>query len=351
MNIITVSLRLRFRAALAAFLATAILGPVQSSFAGLTLTSSSGSADFGVYSTVIDEIPPSTFKADGSLQSPGFGLPVLNALVAGLPNQSTSPGSLVPGYTATSTTTSNPSGNGVPTIFGTSATEMTASGTGQGTLLPQGGILWSSKTNLSDKLTSANTNEASVSIFYASATYKNNTSSTVDLAQGTFGTLLNIKGTLGSTTDGSYIAAGLSSTYLLSGNTMATQLDGVVLAGQGTSGYASTGLATGDATSAGFHAGVLSGTATSYASTDVMVAAGQSITLTSTLTLITDPFSSIAIDTDLDPDFNGSLPMFGVTANAAPLVPEPSTVLMLASGLALTGLWARCRRRRPSANS
>jgi hypothetical protein len=239
----------------------------------------------------------------------------------------------------------------VPTVFGTSATEMSATGTGQGTLLPQGGILWSSRTNLSDKLTAAN--EASVSIFFASATYKNNTGSTVDLAQGTFGTLLNIKGTLGSTTDGSYIAAGLSSTYQLSGTTMATQLTGVVLAGQGTTGFSSTGTATGDATSAGFHSGVLSGTATSYASTDVMVASGQSITLTSTLTLITDPFSSISIDTDLDPGFGGSLPLFGVTASAAPIAPEPSTVLMLASGLAVTGFWARCRRRRqrPSLNS
>jgi hypothetical protein len=349
MNILTVSLRLRFRAALAAFLATAILGPVQSSFAGLTLTSSSGSADFGVYTTYFPSIGSSTFKADGSLQSPGFGLPTLNALAAGLPSQSSSPGFLTPYYTASSVTTSNPSGNGVPTVFGTSATEMSATGTGQGTLLPQGGILWSTRTNLSDKLTAPD--EASVSIFFASATFKNNTGSTVDLAQGTFGTLLNIKGTLGSTTDGSYIAAGLSSTYQLSVNTGPTQLDGVVLAGQGSSGFASTGTATGDATSAGFHNGVLSGTATSYASTDVLVASGQSITLTSTLTLITDPFSSIAIDTTLDPGFIGSLPMFGVTASAAPLTPEPSTVLMLASGLALSGLWARCRCRRPSLNS
>ena len=246
---------------MAAFLAAAILGPVQSSFAELTLTSSSGSAVFGVYSTIIPELNPSTFNTDGSLQSPGFGLPTLNGLVAGLPSQSSSPGSLIPYYTASSVTTSNLSGNGVPTVFGTSATEMSATGTGQGTLLPQGGILWSTKTNLSDKLTADN--EASVSIFYASATFKNNTGSTVDLAQGTFGTLLNIKGTLGSTTDGSYIAAGLSSTYQLSGSSQATQLAGVVLAGQGTSGYSSTGNATGDAKSASFNNGVLSGTATS----------------------------------------------------------------------------------------
>ena len=295
-----------------AILAAVVFGQARSSFAGLTLMSSSGSATFGVYTTFIPEENPSTFKADGSLQAPGFGLPVLNSLMSGLANQSVGSGSLVPGFTAISTTNDNPAANGVPTVFGTSATEMFASGTGQGALLPQGGILWSTKTNLSDKLTAPN--EASVSIFYATATFKNTTLTTVDLAQGTFGTLLNIKGTLGSTTDGSYIAAGLSSTYQVTGSSQATQIDGVVLAGQGTSAFSSTGLVVGDAHHSQFTAGVFSGTASAYAGSDVMVGAHQSITLTATLTLITDPFSSITVDTDLDPGYCGSLPTFGVSA-------------------------------------
>jgi hypothetical protein len=348
MNKFGMSSRRRFSVTFAAFLAAAIIGPARSSFAGLTLTASSGSAKLAVYDTSPGGDAP-VFKADGSLQSPGFGLPVLGTPVAGLPTQSVGPSSLVPYFTALSVTTSNPLANGVPTIFGTAATQIAASGTGQGALLPQGGIIWSTKTNLSDRLISGS--EASVSISFASATFQNNTGSTVNLAAGTFGTLLNIKGTLGSTTDGSYIAAGLSTSYTLSGNGLTTQLAGVVLAGQGTSGFVSTGIVTGDTGIAGFNNGVFSGTATSYASGGVLLANGQSITLMSSLTLIADPNSFIGIDINLDPGFSGNLPLFGISASAPEIVPEPSTVVMLASGLALTGLLVRCRRRRPSANS
>src|SRR5437879_2758046 len=114
-----ISCRVDFRITLVAFLAVALLGPARPSIAGLTLTTSTGTAFYGVYNTTAGG-PNPVFNANGSLQAPGFNLPSLVAPAPGLPTQTFSPGSLVPGYIAVSSTTPIPNAAGVvPPQFGT----------------------------------------------------------------------------------------------------------------------------------------------------------------------------------------------------------------------------------------
>jgi hypothetical protein len=66
------------------------------------------------------------------------------------------------------------------------------------------------------------------------------------------------------------------------------------------------------------------------------------------LTLISDPGSEISISDTLIPGFPSGpqyIPDFGSFASSPSVVPEPSTIVLVVSGLALTGLWSRSRRR------
>ena len=89
----------------------------------------------------------------------------------------------------------------------------------------------------------------------------------------------------------------------------------------------------------------VSGTGTGFNPSNVTLNMGDSITISSALTLISDPQSSIGIVSGLplgfpqdpnnpgfpDPNF---VPMFGVFADAAgaPSVPEPSSIVLLSIG-------------------
>lgn len=347
---------------------TIVLGTILTSSiparAGLTLTASSGTSFYGVSTTSTTAVPPSdpVFNtSNGQLLYPGGGLPQLGALLGGSPTQYSTQSTLNPQFTTNATTNPNsPIGN-IPANFGIASTQIYAATSGhQGGFTTQGGVFWTVRTTIADSL-GAIGGLASVSFSTASATFTNNTASAITVTPAA---ILNVVGTIG-TNPGSYVAAGLYSSYTLAndfGGFSTTPLDSVVLAAN-LSGVkiAATGMLLNEFGSINVAGGKVSGTGTSFNPTPVSLLSGQSITINASLTLISDPDSSLGIVEGLplnfpsDPNNPGQpdpsfVPMFGVFANSTPQgsVPEPSTMVLLGSGLAISGLWARLRRGRPT---
>jgi hypothetical protein len=326
----------------------AILVPSRTSRAGLTLQSSSGTS---FYSLVNTSSPgPSNFAfntANGELLAAGGGLPQLGAL-GSPPNQFSSQNTLVPSFTTNATN--------VPGSFGTASTQIYAATSGQeGGFTTQGGLFWSITTSVADNL-GTSSSLASLSFSTATATFTNNGTGSVTLTPAA---ILSVTGTIGSGA-GSYVAAGLFTTFstTIGGVTHAPiTIDPIVLAANNASGnavrIASTGGASNEFGSLNVAGSRVNGTGTGFNPSSVTLNVGDSITISSALTLISDPNSSIGIVSGLplgfptDPSF---VPMFGVFADAlgAPVIPEPSSIVLLSIGMTMPGVWAALRRRRLS---
>ncbi len=327
------------------FALLALLAVDQTAEAGLTLLSSSGSTSYSVFATTTPTSNSAAYKqianSDGTMSntvllSPGNGLPTL--VPPSTSSLSFSASTLSPYFLSSVTNGAN--------NFGSATTEVYASTSGQqGSFTSQGGVYWSLKTNLSDSIP-AGTNAASVSFSIATATYQNLTSSAMTFTPGA---IMSISGTLGGPS--SYIAAGLATTISTTdGESVSTTvLDTITLAANGTGAtIAAYGHGTNEAASVTAYNNTVSGTGTSLDPNTVTLNPYSSITITSYLTLISDPGSSIGITNTLAPGFpSGSqyLPDFGSFASSQTMVPEPSSIILLGSGLATTGLWLRKRNR------
>ena len=348
----------------AAIFIAAVLVFAPSSMAGLTLITPDSSF-FSSYFTI--GVSPINVPATPQyatynnapytyMYAPGGGFPYLSTA----PNpavQNTYTSTIpFPNYFYAPSTTNPVGGPGtyVPVNFGVATTEVYAltSGPAVGTAT-QGGVYWSGKTTLVNGL-SPGSGMASVSISTATATFTNTTPGTVVTL--TPGSTLNVNGTV-DTSAGGFVAAGLSTSFKLSGGSYGagsfTPLDSITLAGNNNSGYSNTsgGLDIDRSFANVASGGALTGYGIIQAPYQVTLAYNQSITISATLTLMSGPGSSIFVvpgqlsfDTTPPPDF------FGASANSTPgVVPEPSTFLLLGSGLAMAGLWSRSSRRRPAA--
>ena len=332
--------------------AVAVLLP-QASEAGLTLTSSS--VQVGDTLNAINPAGPGypVFGGGGILVSPGGGLPTTLFTVPPVPGTfqiATAP-TLAPPFAFTSSTTPRPGVIGtVPAKFGTAVTAVFAQGAGQqGTLLTQGGLFYDTRTRLADNLGPGDVNLASVSYSFSTATFRNDTGADILLNPAA---LLSVQGNVGTTND-SYVAAGLLASITLSDSTIPINLEPIVLAA--TRPNIAFGIAgRNDPISAINIGGRLFATATSTYGSIVAVHRGQSITIQSSLTLISDPGSSIQVVSSLaplPPGFQFHQPDFGVYVGGTFsqfVVPEPSAIAMLGLGLATAGGWrlrARGRRR------
>ena len=213
--------------------------------------------------------------------------------------------------------------------------------------MTQGGVYWSLATTLSDNLASGSA-LASVSFSTATATYTNNGQNSVTITPGS---LMSIAGTLGNST--SFIAAGLSTsiTTTYGENTTTTALDPIILASGFGVNIASKGSNSSDYASVTVSGNIVTGSACNLSSS-MTILSGESITVTSYMTLISDPGSTIGITDALPPGLT-TIPDFG-SFSSSPLitaVPEPSTVVLMGSGLAFAGWWGAgqsasvCRRK------
>ncbi len=287
--------------------------------------------------------------------TPGKGLPSLVGS-ASLPNQSAFVGSLSPtAFTPSSVVTSNSGSNGVPASFGQANTSILAAQAGtEGAYSTQGGIFWNSTNSLADNLP-LNSGMAAVSFSAGSVTFTDTGTNTI-LSPGAE---LSITGTLGSSSD-SYVAAGLQIFVTITGDVnQFYQLDSIAMGVSKTvPAFATTGILpsgaidpsqTGKASAHLSSGGLLTGTATSFLP-QITVTSGEQVQITAYLTLITDPGSTINVSGGLDSGFDGDLPTFGAFVGP-PSVPEPSTIVMLGAGLAMTGLWSRSGRRRAPARA
>ena len=280
-----------------------IVSTSQTTKAGLTLNSSSGTDSYAIYSTTT----PGTGAAfsNNMLVNPGgTGFPSLTGPLGDSPSQSNSATTLSPYFLTSATTNSNAPGGYVPSSFGTSTTETyTATSGQQGTLTTQGGVFWSLRTNLADNLSSPNL--ASVSFSMATASFTNNSGSSITITPGA---ILSISGSLGTNTSSSFIAAGLTSSITLSGGGLSspqtTNLDNIILAANGAGSIvASKGSGANEVANVGIVGNSVSGTGTSLDPNSVTLVNGESISITAYLTLISDPGSSINVSDGLPPGF------------------------------------------------
>jgi len=314
--------------------------------AGLTLVSSSATVKYSLYNTSGAAGSP-VFDSTGLLITPGGGFPILDGVTPGNPTQ-TGSGPLSPALVVQSVT--GDSGNSVPPAFGTAATAIFAQGAGQqGPVTTQGGIFWGTATRLMDGLQPADVGLASVSYSTATSTFTNNTAAAISINPGA---LLSVQGTVGGSA-GSYVAAGLASSFELSGSPTEVVNAGIVLAANAAGlTFGSAGTHPGDAIAIRYDDNRLFATGnSSFLSRPVSVGVGQSITISATLTLISDPMSEISISSGLAPGFPpvATLPDFGAFAGGTPFsaaVPEPATIVMLALGMAIAGA-CRIRARGP----
>jgi hypothetical protein len=301
----------------------------------LTLQSSTSNVTYSVYNTTSGS--GSNFNGSNMLVYPGNNLPALNTLVSGSSQTYSSNGSIASGFTTSVT-------NG-PDNFGSATNQNFAgSSTSQGSFTTQGGIAWSNKTKLTDDLPSGSS-EASVLFSTASTTYVNNSSGIVSITPGA---VLNIAGTLAAYSGSGplpFIAAALTTTFTIvsDGETSTITLSPIILASNGTTYTATSG--NGNFAYLTSYNGSVSGNGTILGNS-LSLYAGDSITITSDLTLISDPGSSIGISSVI-PSIDPALPDFGSFASSDPqVVPEPSTIALMGSGLAILGFWGRSSRRR-----
>jgi hypothetical protein len=302
----------------------------------LTLQNSSSNVTYSVYTTTTTA-SGSNFNDNGMLIYPGNNLPALNTLLSGSSQSYSSNGSIASGFT-TSVTEG-------PAHFGSATNQdFAGSSTSQGSFTTQGGVAWSNKTKLTDDLP-AGSNEASVLFSTASATYVNNSSGIVSITPGA---VLNIAGTLAAYSGSGpspYIAAALTTTFTIvsDGGTTTINLSPIILASNGTSSVYTSG--SGNFAYLTSYEGSLTGNGTILGNT-LSLYSGDTITITSDLTLISDPGSTIGVS-DIIPSNDPALPDFGSFASADPqIVPEPSTIALMGCGLAIVGFWTRSNRRR-----
>jgi hypothetical protein len=332
---------------LATILVATFLSTSRTSWAGLTLTSSTASSFYSVATTGPGG-PNAVFNpANNELLAPGGGLPALGALTGTQQFQSVTPPPGTPLLFTTNSTTNPASQVGfVPTTFGTATTQIYTATSGQeGGFTTQGGLFWSTRTSIADNLGGV-TNAASISFSTASATYTNKNALGTQPIMVTPGAILNVMGTLGAGA-GSYVAAGLYTTYSLNGGS-ANVLDQVVLAGNNSGvRIATTGGKLNEFGAAIVAGNSFLGLGTSSNGAQVAVGAGQSITINGYLTLYSDPGSTLNLASGFPPFFPNDpsfIPDFGVFADAPEVVPEPASVVLLGAGLALASVWVRSRR-------
>jgi hypothetical protein len=320
---------------------TAGLSSTGSVEAGLSYQSSNASVTYSVYNTG-SQSGVGTFNNSGMLTYSGGGLPSLTTQVANSSQSfsTSSNSSLTPlSFVTTPTTT--------PSDFGSATTDIYSGYSGsQGGKVTQGGVYWSLATTLSDNLASGAA-MASVSFSTASATYTNFGLNAVTITPGS---LLSIAGTLGSSD--SFIAAGLTTSITIGygEDSTTTALDPIILASGFGVNIASKGSNTSDYASVTVSGNSVTGSASNLASS-MTIYSGESITVTSSLTLISDPGSTIGITDALPPGLT-NIPDFG-SFSSSPLlaVPEPSTVVLMGSGLVFLGFWGRSKRQRQAPKS
>ena len=328
----------------------AILG-FAGGFADAAITLDPGSLGISAYQ--LDGLAPSNsfgpVFSNGMLLAPGGGFPTLTGTVPETPTQLSIQTPISTNFITNATTNPNSPIGYVPASFGTATTDILATVVGgNGTSSSRGGIFWNSDTTLADNL-AGSSNMASVSVSTAMASFTNSGTTAIDIKNP--GAFLSVTGSLGSATS-SYVAAGLSSSFTVSGGGLAsvtTVLGSISLAANRSgASFSSNGGGSG-ASSARLINGLLSATGSSTNTLgDIMLQPGQSIAFNATLTLISDPGSSITISTDLAPGFPSDpqyIPGFGVFAGGPDslAVPEPSTIVLLGAGLVSAGLWGRRR--------
>lgn len=302
--------------------------------AQIVINSSSSSYEFAVFDLAFGEGTTPIFRTtDNALLYPGTGgsegffYPILNTeqgMVQTITGQPIAPSAF------RANAVRSQIGNG--TNFGAAAIEAQAAvskaGTNQGANLRGTGVFFNST---SFTTSSSAPNVASVSIATATSVFQNNGST----VQARPGSVLSVTTTLGSITDGSYTAAGLVSTLTVQNPGVAPvafDLGRLVMAYRGPGSEINM---TADTTNPNKATGLLSLALPG----SITLMNGGRITLTSTITLISDPDSFIAITDPTQDQMAGlDLPDFGVYAGDIFAVPEPSPPVLAAVGLACFAL-------------
>jgi hypothetical protein len=309
---------------------------------------SHGYSNFQLDTTVPTGSGSGPIFSGGELFSPGSGFPLLDEGVEGvsqMSNQTPISTNFISSYT------------NLAAGYGTGTTDMLATLLGgNGASSARGGIFWLNDTTLADGLAPGTTGYASVSVSIATAMFTN-TSTTTSVNIQNPGALLSVSGTLGSDTS-SYVAAGLTSSFTLSGpgvTSSTTNLGNIALAANRNGASIAYNGGGGGGTSASLSNGFLSATASATnPGGSITLLPNESITFSATLTLISDPGSTLSISSTMDPGFPtdpADMPTFGIFAGGPNVVPEPSTIVLLGVGLSAAGLWARRTRRAGSATA
>lgn len=305
--------------------------------AGFVRTSSSGTINYSVR-----DLGPATqgravFGPDGVLLSPGLGAPTIASTPRGAA-QVFGPSPLSPALSGVADPSVIDDG-----LFGSASTTVLATGSGESL---QAGVVVAPSTFIR---ASGASGVASVTIVQMSATFKNMGPTAVPTS---LGFVLNLAATLGASA-GTFVAAAITGTVTLHDSVppgpTTYQLTPIVFSydGSGPAGdYISASTASLIApdglsvTAAGI--GIFPGS--------MPIAPGQSITVSSTLTLISDPESTIEIMSDLPPPLAGNVPLPDVGVYVGGLsivVPEPPSFAMAAVA-GVVALGDRARRRRVS---
>lgn len=298
--------------------------PVAPAHAGLVVTSSDGSISYQRYTDTTNSAAgsaPSFFENLG-LQSPGAGYPILTSPALIQAKES----SLFQNGTPSVSLPMSLRVSNVPN-FGTASTNVSAFGSSLGASFRNAGTYWDTTNFVQDNFTTPGL--AAVTVTASSCTFFNDSFTTSLSATPIL--LMNVTGTLGTAAD-SFIAASLAGSITVGGTTQ--DFAPTVIATDGNALGSRPDLALGgnrrSVTVSGLN---VTGSAASYLPT-VVIGPRQSFTIFATLTLISDPGSSITISSLLPGDIEGDLEGFGSTIGAyagGPLtpaaipVPEPAT--------------------------